>query len=509
LIPARLSLVLILAMQAIVSLTTLHNTAFQDEALYLYAGRQIIRNWTGGPPPLDHYANYFSGYPDVYPVIGGFLDRVGGLELARSFSLLCMLVVTAMVWYITRRLFDVPAAIFASASYAVMGVVLFLSRLATFDAMCLSLIALATAVAVHCGTTARPWSAFLVGPILVLAILTKYAALLFVPATLAILAVLSMMFVGWKRASLRLLYTLVGLGVSLWVAYLRIDPQAFHALAGSTTNRQTGLKDTRIDLFTHVMRMGGIVFAIALVGVLLLIRSRRFVLFGLALFGASWLAPLYHIYKQEPISLDKHIAYGLFFAAPLAGYALAWISGYEGPAESTTRRGYWLVGGLVVLALFTLGLRQSQDLFANWANTSQLSYALHTQLRDGTGRILAEDIEVSRFDARDVTQEWQWTNFYYPYYIDKNNQLIDGQPGLIAGLNNRFYDLVELSFNYIPDTAYFVASQMASDHNYDLIARVPFSNSYGKGHFFLFRSALVPGQGNFTSTNQLKMTVWP
>jgi 4-amino-4-deoxy-L-arabinose transferase-like glycosyltransferase len=509
LIPARLSLVLILAMQAIVSLTTLHNTAFQDEALYVYAGRQIIRNWTGGPPPLDHYANYFSGYPYVYPVIGGFLDRVGGLELARSFSLLCMLGVTAAVWYVTRRLFDVPAAIFASASYAVAGVVLFLSRLATFDAMCLSLIALATAVAVHCATTARPWSALLIGPILVGAILTKYAALLFVPATLAILVCASLAFVGWKRAALRLLLTLVGLGVSLWIAYLRVDPLAFHALAGSTTNRETGLKDTRLHLLTHVLRMGGIMLAIAFVGLLLLIRSRRFVLLGLALFGAAWLAPLYHIYKQEPISLDKHIAYGLFFAAPIVGYALAWISGYEGRAEPTTRRGYWLVGGMVVIALFTLGLRQSQDLFANWANTSQLNYALHTQLRNGTGRVLSEDIEVSRFDARDVTQEWQWTNFYYPYYIQPNHQLVEGQPGLIAGLNNRFYDLVELSFNYIPDTAYFVASQMAKDHNYDLIARVPFENSYGKGHFFLFRSALTPGQGNFTDTNQLKMNVWP
>ena len=34
-----------------------------------------------------------------------------------------------------------------------------------------------------------------------------------------------------------------------------------------------------------------------------------------------------HIYKQEAVSIDKHIAFGLFFAAPLAGCALAWLSG--------------------------------------------------------------------------------------------------------------------------------------------------------------------------------------
>ena len=63
-IPSFLPLILILAMQAIIPVATLHNTAFQDEALYLYAGRQLVcYYWMGGPVPLDHYAFYFSGYP--------------------------------------------------------------------------------------------------------------------------------------------------------------------------------------------------------------------------------------------------------------------------------------------------------------------------------------------------------------------------------------------------------------------------------------------------------------
>ena len=161
----------------------MHNTAFQDEALYLYAGRQIIHHWNGGPVPLDNYASYFSGYPYLYPVIGGFLDLVGGLELARSFSLACMLGVTGIVYWITGKLFDRPAAIFASAAYASTGVVLFLGRLATYDALCLFLIALAAAFSVHVGMGKRPWSALAIGPVLVFAILAKYAALLFVLAS--------------------------------------------------------------------------------------------------------------------------------------------------------------------------------------------------------------------------------------------------------------------------------------------------------------------------------------
>ncbi|MDQ1430859.1 MAG: hypothetical protein QOF40_1461, partial [Actinomycetota bacterium] len=502
---ARWPLLLVLFMQATVCVTTLHNTAFQDEGLYLYAGRQIVHHWAGGPAPLDHYAFYFSGYPDVYPAIGGFLDSVGGLELARTFSLLCMLGVTAIVWWVTRRLFDGPAALFASAAYALTGVVLFLGRLATFDAMCLFFIALATALAVQSGTTKRPWSALAIGPLLVVAILTKYAALLFVPPVLGLLVCLSIVFCGWWRATLRLVFTLVSLAVSLGVAYVLIDHAAFHALSGSTTNRAVGSLANRVDLFTHVWEMGGVLFAIALIGlVLVFFREPVFRLVALNLFAAAWLAPVYHIYMREPISLDKHIAYGLFFAVPLAGYALGSLSGYRRSGILSSNKGYWLAGVSAVLVVFTLGLSQSQTLYSNWANTSALGHALHTQLRDGAGRIQAEDIEVTRFEARDVTKEWQWSSFYYPYYVDAKHHELFGRPALIQGLKERYWDVVELSFNYFYEEAYFFAGQMAVSKNYDLIAVVPFENSYGRGHFYLFRSALVPGQGHFTSLAQLK-----
>jgi hypothetical protein len=254
--------------------------------------------------------------------------------------------------------------------------------------------------------------------------------------------------------------------------------------------------------------MGGVVFGIALAGLLLLWKWRRLRVLAVILFVSSWLAPTYHIYMREPISLDKHIAYGLFFAVPLAGYALAWLSGYERPPLSSNR-GYWLAGVAVVLVILTLGLGQSHRLFDNWANTSQLSHALHTQLRDGTGRILTEDIEVARYDARDITEEWQWSSFYYPFYVDPTGEQLLGNQALSRAVKDRYYDFVELSFNYFPEQAYFLAGQMNQTRNYDLISSIPFENAYGKGHFYLFRSALVPGQGNFTDVKQLRMNVWP
>ncbi|MGH3188246.1 MAG: ArnT family glycosyltransferase [Streptosporangiaceae bacterium] len=504
----RWPIFLILALQALVSVTMLHNTAFQDEALYLYAGRQIIHHWNGGPVPPD-YTFYFSGYPYVYPVIGGFLDMIGGLELARSFSLACMLGVTTIVYVVTRKLFGQRAGFFAAAVYSAAGVVLFLGRLATFDAMCLFLIALATAFAVHGVMGRRPWITLAIGPVLVLAILAKYAALLLVPPVFGVLACVSLVFLGWWRALLRLALALAGFALSLGVAYEIMDKAAFHAISGSTTNRAVGLKAPRLALFSYVMHMGGLIFLLSFLGLLLLLRLQpRFRLLAVVLFGSSLLMPAYHIYMQEPVSLDKHIAYALFFAAPLAGYALAWLSGYQRQPSPAPYRGHWLAGVAIVLAIFTVGLGQSRTLYANWANTSGLSQALHTQVRDGSGRILAEDIEVAQFDAMDVTEPWQWNSFYYPYYITPSHHFLYGNQALVQAIKTRFYSWVELSFNYLPQSAYFLAGQMAATRNYDLIAVILFQNSYGKGHFYLWRSALVPGHGNFKSLAQLKTNDW-
>jgi len=505
-IPSFWPLILILAMQAIISVATLHNTAFQDEGLYLYAGRQIFRYWMGGPVPLDRYVFYFSGYPDVYPVIGGVLDMIGGLELARSFSLFCMMGVNAIIYYSTQKLFQRPAAIFASATYGSLGAVLFLSRLATYDALCIFLIALATAIAYKVSTSRYPWLALMIGPLLVLSILDKYAAMLFTLSILGILVFYSLAFQGWWRMLLRLAIAIVTLVISLVVAYHFMDKLAFHAIAGSTTNRGVSNPTPRLYLFMHVLQMDGIVYAAALLGlVLVFLRHQRFRLLALLLFASSWLAPAYHIYKQEFVSLDKHLAFSLFFAMPLVGYALAWPSGYIQRTIANSNGRYWLAGLSFMLLVFIFGTQQSQSGYASWANSSGLSYALHTQMRDGSGRFLVEDIEVARYDARDVTELWQWNGLYYFYYVNAAHQQLLGDPAVTQAINDRYFALVELSFIYQPAEAHFIAQQMAASRNYDLIDVIPFQDSFGTGYFYLWRSAAVAGHGNFTSMSQVKV----
>src|SRR5258706_3284918 len=172
---SRLPLPLILLLQAITSLLALHNTAFQDEGLYLLAGQQIFLNWMGKTPYLEPYGLYFSGYPSFYPVIGGILDFLGGLEAARLFSLLGMLIVPTCVYFMTVQLFDRKSALIAAFLFACEGSVLFLGRLATFDALCLCLLALVLMLSLRASKAASTQMLLAVGPLPVLAVAAKYA----------------------------------------------------------------------------------------------------------------------------------------------------------------------------------------------------------------------------------------------------------------------------------------------------------------------------------------------
>ncbi|HEX3925252.1 MAG TPA: glycosyltransferase family 39 protein, partial [Streptosporangiaceae bacterium] len=134
----------VLIVQAVLSLRLVWvNTAFQDEATYLWAGHLEWANWLHGTP-VPPFAAYFSGAPVIYPPLGALADSIGGLAAARILSLVFMLGATALLWGAADRLYGRRPAFFAAALFAVMGPTLHLGAFATYDAMAVFLVALAT-----------------------------------------------------------------------------------------------------------------------------------------------------------------------------------------------------------------------------------------------------------------------------------------------------------------------------------------------------------------------------
>ena len=96
-------LVGILVIQAGLSLRLVwSNTAYQDEALYLWAGHLEWAHWLHGVAVPD-FASYFSGAPVIYPPLGAVASSIGGLATARILSLACMLAATTLLYAVTKR----------------------------------------------------------------------------------------------------------------------------------------------------------------------------------------------------------------------------------------------------------------------------------------------------------------------------------------------------------------------------------------------------------------------
>src|ERR1022692_886111 len=213
-----LALLAVLAVQAVLSLRLIRaDTAFQDEALYLWAGHQQWAHWLHGTP-IPPFPAYFSGAPLLYPPLGALADSIGGIAAARILSLAFMLGATALLWSPAGRLYGHRAAFFAAALFAIGGPTLHLGAFATFDAMSVFLIALAAWCVVRAGERqdATGWM-IAAGAALALANATAYSSALFDPIVLLLALLTAIPKPGGKLAAGRcvtLLAVLVVLGTA-------------------------------------------------------------------------------------------------------------------------------------------------------------------------------------------------------------------------------------------------------------------------------------------------------
>jgi hypothetical protein len=101
---------------------------------------------------------------------------------------------------------------------------------------------------------------------------------------------------------------------------------------------------------------------VAVIGLVVCIVTRRQVLLPVLLLAATLAPAIYHLYIHESVSLDKHLDFGLVFAAPLIGLA----------ASVTRQTWQRLAVGLGAAWLVLSGLASSKFIYGEWANTKPL-----------------------------------------------------------------------------------------------------------------------------------------
>ncbi|WP_282205969.1 ArnT family glycosyltransferase [Kitasatospora fiedleri] len=485
---SRLVLLGILVAQALLTLR-LSNSAFEDEALYLYAGHLQLHHLNGGAPLPDSFASYFSGSPLLYPPLAAAADAHFGLAGARALSLAFMLGATTLLYMMTRRLFNERVALVAAGCFAVTQSTLFMGALATYDAMALFLIAVAAWLAVR--TARRGWwlGTLTIPPVLLLAVAVKYAALMYAPVVVALACLAAVPYHAWR--SLLRLFLIPAVAVGGAYAALRLTgSDVLDGLRSTTTGRATG-HGVRIDMLRDCAEWGGLLFALAVLGTVLYALKGRMseaptlqavrvprrlwrVLMGLLLTGTALLAPAYQIWIHESVSLHKHIGYGLLFATPMAALGITRIVGshFRHPQ----------LGILAWVTMLVLGMVQSTSLYHAWPNSDQLIATLNRQLVPD-GHYLVEANSVPRYYLREQVGFNQWTSTYTITYQTKDKKLLTGEAGFQAALTDSYFDVVVFDRTVTGALDEKLTKQLRAEGKYRLLVSIPYHNSYGSGFY--------------------------
>ena len=456
----------------------LRNSAFIDEALYINAGQDYLNHLLHGSPVPDHGA-YFSGVPVVYPVLAAALDAVGGLYLVRFFSLLCILVTIVVVQDFTHTVFQSRrAGLLAGAVFALTGPVIFLGAFATFDALCVLLLAIAMWLGV---TQQGLWSAVGVGLALSLAVTVKYAGAVFVPVVIAIVLLAGAHALKRVGAALGILAVVVG-GV-LVVFGDTLGP----GIRFTTSTRLALSPTSQSQLLVYVALNIGLLITLALWGAARVAHGRKVVvvLLVLVLLAGSALLPVAQLRLGEAVSFDKHTAYAALFLAPLAGLGLAAMS-----------RGLFKLAPVLTILVVALiaGVSRSGTLYAGWVPLDPVIAIINSSPQPGL--YISSSTDPLKYYTRKSHPEVRWQTTFALYSGGERTI----QRSVAA---NQFQMIILRSASTgsaQQDAGQRVLEQAIADNPRYQLVRAPFPvQPYSTDRWFVYRLGAAPTEQPYRS----------
>jgi 4-amino-4-deoxy-L-arabinose transferase-like glycosyltransferase len=483
--PTWWPLVAVLVVQAALSIRLVKaDTAFEDEATYLWAGHLEWANWLHGTP-IPPFSAYFSGAPVIYPPIGALADSIGGLTGARTLSLVFMLGATALLWGATDRLYGSRAAFFASALFAVCGPTLHLGSFATYDAMAVFLIALAAWCVIRAGDRgdATGWMVA-AGAVLALANAAAYSSALFDPI-IVLLALLTALPKPGGKAAARRIAILLAVLITLPLVGVLIGGSSYVGGFERTTLTRVPGAASWPTVLGDAGAWTGIITALAVCGIVISLvnrhgRLRTWLLVVLTM--AAILGPLEQARLHTATSLDKHVGLGAWFAAIAAGYAVDWFIAAAPAGRSRT-----LTYGACVLALvfpISLGASQSWTFSTSWPNSTGFIAILRPLVDHSHGRLLVEDPTVAEYylPAGSQWQRWSSTrNIVLPSGASTGGP--SQQAGVVGAgdagtfatyISEGYFSLIALNFADTTSLDHSIAADIKHDHDYRKVELIPF-----------------------------------
>jgi hypothetical protein len=493
-------LLAVLVVQAALSLRLVRaDTAFQDEATYLWAGHLQWADWLHGTP-LPPFPSYFSGAPVVYPPVGALADSIGGLAAARTLSLAFMLAATVLVWASAGRLYGRLAAFFAAALFAVSGPTLHLGSFATYDALSVALVALAAWCVVRAGGR-REGTGWMVaaGAALAVANAAAYSSALFDLVVLAIAALIAWP-AGVRLAARRCTTILIVLAVLIGAGLLAGGSSYLTGIEQTTLARAGGA-DSPLSVLADAWSWTGLVVVLAVLGVIISLASREgalrtWLLAVLAI--AAVLGPLEQAHLHTLASLNKHVGLGAWFGAIAAGYAVGKVI----EAAPAGRMRILTLGACVIALVFplSLGAAQSRTFSTDWPNASSFIAIFRPLADHGNGRLLVEDGSIARYYLPSGSQWQRWST---TRNIVLASDASTGGPSSTAGVTGAgnagvfaefitrgYFSLVALNFADTTTLDRQIAADLRRSHHYHIVDVIPYGIEIppvGQGTYVIWR----------------------
>jgi hypothetical protein len=485
---AQLGLYGVLAVQAVLSLRLIwSNTAFLDEATYLYVGHVELSGWLQGTP-VPAYPTYISGAPVIYPPLAAIANDIGGLAAARILSLCLMLGATCMLWGTTRRLADRRAAFFATAIFVALGPTQYLGAFATYDAMALFLMtAAAWCVVVARDRTDSTLLVLAGAALMALANATKYATGLFDPVIIGLAALSVAARQGPKKGMGRAGYLAVTVVGTLAILLTVGGPFYVTGVLSTTVARAAGT-DSPLAVLTDAGKWIGLACVLAVLGVVIaaLTRESRFLVATLALLAiAAMLAPLNQARIQTTTSLSKHVDYGAWFAAAAAGYAMARLS--RARWELVRVASTVLAFGLAVLPIGMIGKVQAGNFFQAWPNSTRVTAILRTLTASHPGVYLAEDYDVAAYYLENSITWNRWDDtWYFKYSPPSSYDPLQGSAAYQVAIAHHYFSLIILDFGDTAPMDKVITRYIRQSGRYHVIAEAPYWDKFGTGQFTIW-----------------------
>lgn len=476
--PGIRPLLLILALQAALSMRLVWaNTAFQDEALYLWTGHLELNDWLHHAQVSGYFASHLSGAPVVYPPIAALADSLGGLAAARMLSLIFMLGSTILLYFTAQRLFDRRVAIMAAAFFGTLGWADQLGAFATYDAFAIFLTALAAWLVVRAQGWASEPVLIIAACVLTLADAAKYATALWNPIV-AGLVVLTAANGGWPRKIVRgIRFTIYVCAIIL--AGLRLGGKSYiQGIDFTTLHRQIDTGSTAaIKVVDVAWGWLGLLILLAFLGIFLSWYDRgQPNALPVLLFIAGILAPAAQAHNEDIISLHKHIVFGAWFTCMMAGYAASKLTHLDNKLSHGA-----LISAVVVLAGAISGYFEVSAYSTTWPDVSTTMPALETAIVKAHCPCLIFQNDAAHYylPASSVSNGVIGP-YAFSFHDSHTWKTIQGDQAMAAAIADGYFGAVEVDASHGDAEYRVVTNALRASKQYTLVSSVPWSQSPGE-----------------------------